>query len=66
MSVGASSTSWSTGYQLGQRAVVRCRARTWDSSHPGASALSWRKPLTYMNRSGESVRSLMDYYDIPD
>lgn len=41
------------------------RARTWDGFiHEQRVKLA--KPLTYMNRSGESVRSLMDYYDISD
>ena len=39
------------------------RAQTWDASI-GASRLKLAKPVTFMNRSGESVRSLMDYYDI--
>ena len=40
------------------------RARTWDGRIRG-ERVKLAKPLTYMNRSGESVRSLMDYYDIP-
>jgi len=40
------------------------RARTWDGSIRGLR-VKLAKPLTYMNRSGESVRSLMDYYNIP-
>ena len=40
------------------------RALTWDGSI-GARRVKLAKPLTYMNRSGESVRQLTDYYDIP-
>jgi len=40
------------------------RAHTWDGIiHDKKIKLV--KPLTYMNRSGESVRPLLDYYDIP-
>lgn len=39
------------------------RARTWDGAI-GQARVKLAKPLTYMNRSGESVRWLMDYYDI--
>ncbi len=40
------------------------RAHTWDGSI-GGLRVKLAKPLTYMNRSGEAVRALMDYYDIP-
>ncbi|MYE27794.1 MAG: aminoacyl-tRNA hydrolase [Chloroflexi bacterium] len=39
------------------------RAQTWDGVIRG-ERVKLAKPLTYMNRSGESVRALMDYYDI--
>ena len=39
------------------------RAQTWDGAIRG-ERVKLAKPLTYMNRSGESVRALMDYYDI--
>ncbi|MCY3834461.1 MAG: aminoacyl-tRNA hydrolase [Chloroflexi bacterium] len=41
------------------------RTQTWDGRIRG-ERVKLAKPLTYMNRSGESVRALMDYYDIPD
>jgi PTH1 family peptidyl-tRNA hydrolase len=40
------------------------RAQTWNGSIQ-SQRVKLAKPLTYMNRSGESVRSLMDYYNIP-
>ncbi len=40
------------------------RAITWDGAIAGAR-VKLAKPLTYMNRSGEAVRALLDYYDIP-
>ena len=40
------------------------RAQTWDGSIAGAR-VKLAKPSTYMNRSGESLRGLTDYYDIP-
>lgn len=40
------------------------RARTWDGNIQNKK-IKLVKPLTYMNRSGESVRPLLDYYDIP-
>ncbi len=40
------------------------RAQTWDVQIRGLR-VKLAKPMTYMNRSGESVRQLMDYYDIP-
>ena len=40
------------------------RARTWDAVMRGKK-IKLVKPLTYMNRSGESVRPLLDYYGIP-
>lgn len=39
------------------------RAQTWDGAIR-AVRVKLAKPLTFMNRSGESVRALMDYYDI--
>ncbi len=39
------------------------RAQTWDGAIRG-ERVKLAKPLTYMNRSGESARALMDYYDI--
>ncbi len=39
------------------------RAHTWDGIGKGKK-IKVAKPLTYMNRSGESIRPLMDYYDI--
>ncbi len=40
------------------------RARTWNGEISGKRA-KLAKPQTFMNRSGESVRPLIDYYDIP-
>ncbi len=40
------------------------RALTWDGSIAGAR-VKLAKPLTFMNRSGESVGALMDYYQLP-
>lgn len=40
------------------------RAQTWDGAIRG-ERVKLAKPLTFMNRSGESVRALMDYYEIP-
>ena len=39
------------------------RAQTWDGAIRSVR-VKLAKPLTYMNRSGESVRALMDYYGI--
>ena len=39
------------------------RAQIWDVQIRGLR-VKLAKPMTYMNRSGESVRQLMDYYDI--
>lgn len=39
------------------------RALTF-SGHIGGIPIKLAKPMTYMNRSGESVRQLMDFYDI--
>ena len=50
-------------YDLGTGRSER-RALTWDGAIRG-KRVKLAKPLTYMNRSGESVRALMDYYDIP-
>ena len=40
------------------------QALAWDGSI-GMRRVKLAKPLTYMNRSGESVRQLVDYFDIP-
>lgn len=40
------------------------RAQTWDGNIKGVR-VKLMKPLAFMNRSGESVRQLTDYYDIP-
>ena len=40
------------------------RAQTWDGFALG-ERVKLAKPLTFMNRSGECVRALMDYYEIP-
>ena len=40
------------------------RARTWDGAISG-KRVKLAKPQTFMNRSGESLRPLIDYYDIP-
>ncbi len=40
------------------------RAQTWDGNIKG-KRVKLVKPLTFMNRSGESVRQLTDFYDIP-
>ncbi len=50
-------------YDLGSGRRER-RAQTWDG-RIGKARIKLAKPLTYMNRSGESLRQLMDYYDIP-
>ncbi|MCY4063333.1 MAG: aminoacyl-tRNA hydrolase [Chloroflexi bacterium] len=52
-----------TRYQLGAGRSER-RAHTWDGSVRG-QRVKLAKPLTYMNRSGECLRALMDYYEIP-
>lgn len=49
-------------YDLGAGRAER-RARTWDGMIRGRR-IKLAKPLTYMNRSGESVRLLLDYYDV--
>ena len=46
------------------RARSEKRAQTWDGSIAGAR-VKLAQPMTYMNRSGESLRALTDYYDIP-
>lgn len=50
-------------YHLGSGRSER-RAQTWDGSIRG-ERVKLAKPLTYMNRSGECLRALMDYYEIP-
>lgn len=50
-------------YQLGKGRSER-RAQTWDGAIRG-ERVKLAKPLTYMNRSGECLRALMDYYEIP-
>lgn len=52
-----------TRYQLGAGRSER-RAQTWDGMVRG-QRVKLAKPLTYMNRSGECLRPLMDYYEIP-
>ncbi len=52
-----------TRYDLGTGRSER-RAQTWDGLIRG-ERVKLAKPLTYMNRSGESLRALMDYYAIP-
>ncbi|MCY3916942.1 MAG: aminoacyl-tRNA hydrolase [Chloroflexi bacterium] len=52
-----------TRYQLGAGRSER-RAQTWDGAIRG-QRVKLAKPLTYMNRSGECLRALMDYYEIP-
>lgn len=50
-------------YHLGAGRSER-RAQTWDGAIRG-QRVKLAKPITYMNRSGESLRALMDYYEIP-
>lgn len=50
-------------YDLGAGRSER-RAQTWDGFVRG-ERVKLAKPLTYMNRSGECLRALMDYYGIP-
>ena len=50
-------------YRLGAGKSER-RARTWDG-HIKGLRVKLAQPMTYMNRSGESVRQLVDYYKIP-
>ena len=49
-------------YDLGSGRAEQ-RAQTWDGTISG-KRIKLVKPLTFMNRSGESVRSLLDYYRI--
>lgn len=49
-------------YRLGAGRSEK-RAMTWDG-RIGARRVKLAKPLTYMNRSGESARQLIDYYKI--
>ena len=50
-------------YNLGAGRAEK-RALTWNGSI-GARRVKLAKPLTYMNRSGESVRQLVDYLRCP-
>ena len=50
-------------YDLGAGRGER-RALTWDGTVTG-TRIKLAKPTTFMNRSGESIRQLTDYYDIP-
>lgn len=50
-------------YDLG-RGKSEKRALTW-SGNIGGKGIKLVKPLTFMNRSGEAVRPLLDYYKIP-
>ena len=49
-------------YSLGGGRAVK-RAQTWDGGI-GGRRVKLAKPLTFMNRSGESLRQLTDYFDI--
>ena len=40
------------------------RAQSWDGAIKGRR-VKLAKPLTFMNRSGEAVRPLMDFFDMP-
>lgn len=51
-----------TRYNLGTGRGDK-RALTWDGQVSG-KRVKLAKPMTFMNRSGESVRQLLDYYDI--
>ncbi len=50
-------------YDLGKGRGEK-RAQTW-SAHIHGKGVKLVKPLTFMNRSGEAVRSLLEYYKIP-
>ncbi|MCY4073100.1 MAG: aminoacyl-tRNA hydrolase [Chloroflexi bacterium] len=50
-------------YDLGKGRSEK-RARTWSAKIRG-KGVKLVKPLTFMNRSGEAVRSLLEYYKIP-
>ncbi|MCY4021181.1 MAG: aminoacyl-tRNA hydrolase [Chloroflexi bacterium] len=50
-------------YDLGKGRSEK-RAQTW-SAHIRGQRVKLVKPLTFMNRSGEAVRSLLEYYKIP-
>lgn len=50
-------------YDLGKGRSEK-RAQTWSANIRG-KRVKLVKPLTYMNRSGEAVRSLLEYYKIP-
>lgn len=51
-------------YDLGAGRAQK-QALVWDGSI-GVERVKLAKPLTYMNRSGESVRQLTDYFNIPN
>lgn len=66
-------TRHNIGFLVIDELVARCdlgvgredkRALTWDGQIRNRR-VKLAKPMTYMNHSGESVRQLMDYYDIP-
>lgn len=50
-------------YDLGKGRGEK-RAQTWSANIRG-KGVKLVKPLTYMNRSGEAVRALLEYYKIP-
>ena len=51
---------WQTNWQENRR----FQGKFAEASIPGKSKIRLLKPLTYMNRSGESVRALSDWYKI--
>ncbi|MCY4538452.1 MAG: aminoacyl-tRNA hydrolase [Chloroflexi bacterium] len=50
-------------YDLGKGRKEK-RAQTWSANIRG-QGVKLVKPLTFMNRSGEAVRSLLDYFKVP-